>query len=273
VGSAARAAYFIRTFLQLETLMMRLKFAALSLLGTALTSPVWAQHADIAPRVENGKIVTDGWLDALSALETEVRVFGYDFQEDPLDPYFASDPGFNARPGSGLPAGSQLLFNIVSGARFGMSANLSYWDGLGAVAFGGVPGAESLALNLGAQTRIVDSSLGDVAGFSLGTIGGGGTIHRHLNSFLAGGPGGPADGIYLFAIELFTSDPSVGKSDPCFIVFNNGLGESAHDLAIAYVESHLVPEPPALVLAVFGGTLTMVLSWRRRRARRWQPLD
>src|SRR5688572_5748786 len=71
-----------------------------------------AQHADVSTRVSGGRIVTDAFDDSTGTLTPDARVFGYDFREDPLDPYFAGDPGFNAFAGSGLPSGSQLRFNV-----------------------------------------------------------------------------------------------------------------------------------------------------------------
>ena len=102
-----------------------------ALAALALPAAASAQHADISPRVQAGRIVADAFDDATGETTPDPRVFGYDFQEDPLDPYFAADPGFNARAGSGLPAGSQLGFGVPGGARFGLPANLSYWGGTG----------------------------------------------------------------------------------------------------------------------------------------------
>ena len=45
-------------------------------------------------------------------------------QQDPLDPYFTQDPGFNAPAASGLPPGSVLSYSILS--------SLTYWSGIGA---------------------------------------------------------------------------------------------------------------------------------------------
>ena len=63
-----------------------------------------AQHADIKPNLQGGRIVTDGWIDAFSQQIDGLQVFGLDFQEDPLDPFVINDPGFNtvgARPAPG----------------------------------------------------------------------------------------------------------------------------------------------------------------------------
>src|SRR4029453_1169041 len=122
---------------------------------TAFCSTAFGQHADVKPDVQNGRIITGAWVDTTSEFTPDVRVFGYDFQEDLLDPYFISDPGFNTAGPSGLPVGSTLTFNILNEAAFGLPGNLTYWNGVGSVVFSTVPNLETLRLNLGAQNRTV----------------------------------------------------------------------------------------------------------------------
>jgi hypothetical protein len=199
--------------------------------------------------VFDSRIVTDGWVDATSELIPGLRVFGYDFQEDPLDPYFASDPGFNTAGGSGLPAGSQLRFNILSGATFGLPANLNYWDGTDKdlalpgvqVQFGLVPNNESLRLSLASSSVVIGTELGELNGFSIQVVSVGGSVHSHVSSFLDQGSSPvPAEGVYLFPLELTSSDAAVQNSDPLFFVYNNGLSEEQHDWAIDWVETNLL---------------------------------
>jgi hypothetical protein len=245
-----------------------------------LSAPIFAraQHADVKPNVMDGRIVTDGWIDSSSTLIPGVRVFGYDFQEDPLDPYFASDPGFNTAGGSSLPAGSQLRFNILDAALFGLGSNLSYWNGAGAVSFGAPPTGETLRLNLGGQNRTAGAAPGEIAGFSLATAGANGSVHVHINSFLQGSDGNsdpsdgnnPADGLYLIPLELTSSDATIADSLPLFLLYNNGLDESVHDTAIEWVETNLVPipEPSTILLVVFGALSVFASRIVRRGVRR-----
>jgi hypothetical protein len=217
-------------------------------------------HFDVKPYVANGQIVTGGHDDAAGIDEPVVRVFGYDFGEDPADPFFAQDPGFNAPSGSGLPGGSQLRFDLLS--------SLFYWNGTGSPALTNAS-SESMTFSFGANTRNVTGSSGVQSGFSLQTVNADGSVHRHLNSFLNGSDGNalPASvdgveapaGIYVLAMELTSSDSTIASSEPFYVVFNNGLSESIHDEAIDYVASTLVPEP-----AMFAGMLSLTCIRRRR---------
>ena len=123
-------------------------------------------RGDRRPASLEGQVVADTFDHDAGAPTPNVRVFGYDFREDPLDPYLASDPGFNALPRSGLPAGSQLIFNIPDASRFALPGNLSYWNGSGDVSFASVPSGETLRFSLGAQSRTVGGNTGDISGFA-----------------------------------------------------------------------------------------------------------
>jgi hypothetical protein len=237
------------------------------LFGLVLPAAALAQHADVRPFVEGNRIHTAGYVDESSTVLPGMRVFGYDFGEDPDQPYFTQDPGFNASAGSGLPAGSQLLFNITGAASLGLPANLSYWDGAGGVAFNATPSGESLTLNFGIQNRVVDDSTAFVSGFSLQTVGATGTIHRHLSAFLNGGSGDPKAGIYLLSLELQSSDSSIATSQPFFLVYNNGLSEQTHDAAIAWVERNLLVPEPGTLLLVSVACICVVRTRRRGRCR------
>jgi hypothetical protein len=241
--------------------------------GVALCSTVFAQHADIKPDVENGRIITHAWVDATSELTPDVRVFGYDFQEDPLDPYFIGDPGINTAGPSGLPAGSVLSFNIADGASFGLPGNLTFWNGMGSVAFSTVPNLETLRLNLGAQNRTAGSATGEIGGYAIGTVSAGGSIHRHLGSYLQGADGNstpgdgnePTEGIYLIALELTSSDAGILDSQPVFALYNNGLTEEVHDIAIEWVETNLAPIPEPATWVLCGVAIAaLVTGWQRR---------
>jgi hypothetical protein len=204
-----------------------------------------AQHFDIQPKTVAGRIGTDAFDDSISATVAEdVRVFGYDFQEDPFDPYFINDPGFNALAGA-LPPGSSFGFNLLS--------DLLYWDGTGAVALGPVADGESLTLAFGSSSRTAATGTGGQAGFFFGgPVTASGSFHRHLSSTLDGGAGlaDPREGIYLVELELTSS--VLAPSASVWIVYNNGLSEELHDQAIDHVAAAVIPEPGTWLLGLWA---------------------
>ena len=109
------------------------------LLGSVLlhlidTSSVRADF-DVWPHLNAAgtRIVTNGTDDNDPGAGTPpLRVFTYDFDSNPIN-----DPGFNAFDGS-FPFPSRISVNILT--------SLQYWNGVGSVAFGGVPNGESLNL-------------------------------------------------------------------------------------------------------------------------------
>jgi hypothetical protein len=244
--------------------MKTFAWAFIGLLAT-FSATASAQHADIRPYVYNDRIHTAAFVDATSVELPNVRVFGYEFGEDADEPYFAQDPGFNAASGSGLPVGSQLLLNIVGADSLGLPANLSFWDGAGAVNFAPPPADESLTLNFGSQSCVADSSSGFVAGFNLQTVAASGAVHRHLNAFLNGGASEPPLGVYLLSLELASSADEIEESLPFYIVYNNGLSEDAHDMALGWVQDNLVVPEPSSTLLITVATLAIGGNCRRQR--------
>lgn len=227
-----------------------------------------AQHSDIWVRAEGGQLRT-GTFDFGSGtpIDGDLRVFGYDFGEDPDNPFFVQDPGF-ASGGNGI-AGDSRLANFRLG--YNVRAGLLYWDGTGSdvdgVSFGATPGGEILRLQVGALFNDVGSGTGFQTGLNLhNPVPSTGVVHRHLGAFLRGPDDStpPADGIYLLQLELTTDKPGIATSKPFWVVYNNGLDEEQHDLTIDWVQGNLVPEPEALsALTMAAGLLA-----RRRRSGR-----
>ncbi|MBO6513269.1 MAG: hypothetical protein JJ974_04815 [Phycisphaerales bacterium] len=175
------------------------------------------------------------------------RVFAADmFVSGPN--WFADEPGIFIEEAS-LPDNTQVGFTLTQ--------SLMYWDGTGAVSFSQASDAMTLAFGPASVSTSMDNS--PVAGFSINydadTVGG---FDEHMDYLLAGSA---ANGIYLLA-NTFSLSGAV-DSDVIFTLFNAGLDEDAHDLAIEYAENVLVPTPGAaslLALAGFGAVS------RRRRA-------
>src|SRR6476661_127353 len=124
-------------------------FLSLFLLGMVSTG---FGHEDVLPYGLGGKILTGGHDDVLGTNNITQRVFGYDFGEDPSDPYSIGDPGFNNGafaiglfPNDGLlPAGFTLGLNVLT--------NLQYWNGAGSVSFAPSAAGVDFGLTRGSNT-------------------------------------------------------------------------------------------------------------------------
>ncbi len=214
--------------------MLKKQVALMSLVAATLgVAPVHAgapkePHSDVWVVVEGGAIVTGSSINEV--FTPGVRVFEAELGE--VIPHFASEPGFNAPAGSGLPPGSTLSFNIVDALR--------RFDPIG-VDFDEVP-AETMTVSLGAASRTTPTTPGGfMAGFAFAAAGATGSVHQHLNFFL-----NPPQttGVFVLALELVSSSPMVGASEPFYIVFNEGASEAEHEAAAAAVEALLTPPCP-----------------------------
>jgi hypothetical protein len=238
---------------------MKISSWATALFAIVLPALAQAEHFDAQPKNVGGKLAFDAWNDAANAVEdTDVRVFGYDFQEDLGDPYFISDPGFNALAGA-LTPGSTFGTQSILG-------DLLYWNGAGSVAFGAVPDDEALQLSFGSNSRTISSASGVQAGFNFGgPVTGDGSYHKHLNATLLGGTGvtTPTGGIYLIGLTMVNS--ALTTADPIWIVYNNGLEEGMHDLAIDWVQANLVAVPEPLTITLTWISVLGMVSVLRRR--------
>lgn len=240
-------------------------FASALLLSAAV--PALAEevhdHYDIAPYLVEGNLLTGGLDHEGNAYGPTITVYGYEFGEDPDDPYNAIDPGISQAAGLGnLPAGAAVSYNILS--------SLLYWDGAGDVGFD-APTEAYIDLLVGSQSRTIDGDSGAQAGAFIQTVASSGDpLHKHFVTSLYAAPGAgnipgigdpgyvaPPTGIYAFGMELVLNDGGTAyTSNPFWLVFNNGLDEHAHHEAM----EALVPEP-ATMLMVPG----LILGLCRRR--------
>lgn len=235
-------------------------------------------HADFDVRPYNGagQIVTGGWDDGTEEFVPIETSFGYAFGDDPADPFFTQDPGFNAAAGSGLTPGSTMAFDILGpGSGSILPFDLNYWDGTGTVSWGSVPAGEKLNYSLGSHSLTFGSSSTSVIpGFNLQTLTSLGAMHQHLGATLLGsdgnsvpagsGPWGAGDGVEptpgIYALSLHLRNGSQANSSPIYILYDNGVGDQALAAAVASV-----PEPSSVVLLGIGGALGLAAFKRSRR--------
>jgi len=228
------------------------RFVLTSIVAAALpASAANAQYFDVSPFLEQGQLLTGGHDHAGGSYPPPIRIYGYQFADDPLDPYYPTDPGVNQASGVGhLPAGLPLRYSILS--------RLHDWDGSGSPALGAPTGCVCLTLTMGASTRTLDPASAPQAGSLIQPVASDRSAHRHFVASLFAGPESsnvPADpaclqpplGIYASSLDLNLADAdTIHTSDPSRVLFNNGLSEEDHDALMHHIASSAIPEPGAL---------------------------
>lgn len=236
-------------------------------------------HDDVVPYSDLTKLLVGGHSDLGNTTSVVQAVFGYDFGEDPLDPWVIGDPGFNNSVaftgsfanGGALPATGNLTLSVFGGSY----GSLHYWNGVGSPAFTPVTGGTEIILDSGTPFLRIGGSTTS-GSLSIGSVSSG-RIHKHIDSLIgSGGSGaafdtaGAADGFYAFGATLSVPGSGLLASDPIYMVYNVGMSEALHDEAIGFYNVQVVPEPSSLALAGIGavGAGLAALRARRRRARR-----
>ena len=215
--------------------------ASFSIIAMALPAFGQFEGDDIGPRNSSGKLVTDVVSHNTGTTQSDVRAFGFRFQQRANDPFFTDLPGFNAPSGSGIPSGS-MTFTVLS--------SLGYWDGAGPFASQQVPSGETLRLNRGASNRVVGASTGQLSALSLGNVASNGSIHVHVNAFLQGSDGNsvpadglpnaqpprPADGIEaaagVYVTSIRISHSTVLATEPLYLIYGNHVDTARLNRAI-----------------------------------------
>lgn len=214
-----------------------------------LASSAQAHEGDYGLAIIDGQVAV-GLGDHDSGMITDFgeRVFGAEMDISGPN-WFGDEPGIFIEEGS-LPDNTQVSFTLTGA--------LLYWDGTGPVSFS--QAANAMSLTFGPASVSTDQGGADVAGFSINfdadAVGG---FDEHFDYTIdASAP----MGVYVLANTFSLS--GAADSEVIYTVFNAGLDEDAHDAAIKYVESVLVPAPGALSLMGLAG-LGLGAGARRRR--------
>ncbi|MEM9414420.1 MAG: PEP-CTERM sorting domain-containing protein [Planctomycetota bacterium] len=243
--------------------------------SAAIGSNAVAQHADGLLAVDpSGNLVTGQYdFEDGTVLNVETQIYEGEF-EGPFSGVWTTDePGFNALAGNtGLPAGYTTLPGSTSvtfdanAITIGTdTANLWHWDGTGAVSFSAVAAPTVLEISKSPTavfSTILDGSASGVAGFEIETTSADGFLHKHLDfSVYNTDDSAPATGFYLWSLTI-NAGPGL-QTNPLYFVHGLGIdNEDAHEAAIAYVQSDVVPEPGSALALLAGAGL---LAARRRR--------
>jgi len=230
----------------------------------SLSTLASAQHADLLLIQDDAGNLLTGQYDFNSGqiLNTNTRVY-----EGEFDLFGTSDePGFNALSQSNIPTGFQALagntalnFDAHSFTIGTTTANLYHWDGTGQVNF--TAANNSLTISKAPShifSSLLDATDTDVAGFDIGTTTADGFLHKHID-FALSDISTNANGFYLWSFDL-----TVGglAADPIFFVHGFGIhNEPAHEAAVDWVNTNIVPAPSTLALLLGLPALTS----RRRR--------
>jgi hypothetical protein len=242
---------------RLRTMLLAACAVLSGLAGPGITR---AQHLGVLVQQVDGQLVTgkadfDHYLFNLGQ-----RVYSREFDSD----YAIYLPGFAAM-GSGspyLPAGSQALpgdtsleWDFLPMTVEDVSRNLFYWDGSDTdgvpgltpddVAFGSLPGPGYLVSlwDKSSTKHSVDGTDSLVPGGVIDETDTDGSLHAHRYYTLEDGDGNsgtlPADGIYLFAMQLRMA--GLDTSDPIYMVFGTpgSSVEALDDAAVLWVEDNV----------------------------------
>ncbi len=230
--------------------------------GLAGSGIARAQHLGVLVQQTDGVLVTGQADFDHYQFTLGQRVYSNEFDSD----YAIYLPGFAsmASGSSFLPAGSQALpgttdleWDFLPMAVDDMSQNLFYWDGSDTdgvagltpddVAFGPLPGPDYLVSlwDKSSTEYSVDGADVPVPGGVIDETDTDGSLHAHRYYTLEGSVT-PADGIYLFALQLRMA--GLESSDPIYMVFGTpGSSVAAlDDAAVPWVEDHvdLLIAPP-----------------------------
>ncbi|MBX3387055.1 MAG: PEP-CTERM sorting domain-containing protein [Phycisphaeraceae bacterium] len=233
--------------------LSQFRFVPLALAGATVGlvgSSALADGSDVGLIAQGGRLVTVEAIGEppMQTFGGPLRVFGVELEFDAIEMLVGVDePGFATQDAAVL--GQSIGFTFTRALR--------QWNvGLGLfepTTFTMTAGRVDLGLaNVTTPTTDVPTPLSTIPVFP-------DDIHYFWS--LDGATDTTGEGIYL--VEGYFTNPGGQLLDslPVWFVFNYGLDEDEHDLAIDWVADNLVPAPGAVALLAMGG----LASLRRRR--------
>ena len=214
-----------------------MKLVINSFLTIAYTSPLstagGVHNADFIPAVQDGKIV-------VGAVDPDTNEVVYPSQINSAIfgtegfPNFTNNPGFNSELGALIP-GMTIGFNILQAPRV--------WDDV-SDDFETIA-SEQLIVRAAGQNIPAPSTDIVVPGIIFGqaSLDASASFHHHMQYLLNGGFPPMVDGVWMLQIELWSENGSIENSDPLYIVFGQGDGETQMNDAIAWIEDNLIGSP------------------------------
>lgn len=201
-------------------------------------------HSDIFIDYESGEIAVN--------FGPEGRVFEGDFGDFGGGPYETDDPGYNVEPGDSLAPDDIIGFNVLG--------PLLYHNGTDfAVTSATVTFEDATAVEVPITSATVSGS-----GW-IGQADSSGGLHEHLDMWINNTAPVGAYGVLLSLSSYdsgFQPRLDIADSDSFYIVFNNGLDETAFEDAVGNFAT-LIPEPASIALLAGGG---LMLALRRYKA-------
>ena len=192
--------------------------------ATWIATAVYAQHVgDIVP-VRNGAVIETHEYTTTGGTQAR-RIFLGNFADTGVD-HFTSNPGYDSAAG-----------NFATGTRLGMNAlaGLKQWNGSEFVL------ATGLRMNIRYLTLQFDIRASAINGFDLQVQSNGG-FHKHMNMTVAADTAELATtGAYLIEMELYSTGSTASRSEPFWIVFNDGLASADFDPAYEWAQANLIP--------------------------------
>ncbi|MEM1099335.1 MAG: hypothetical protein AAGH92_11170 [Planctomycetota bacterium] len=189
------------------------------------------------------------------------------------EPGLATDGSLPSPPdpdGINFPFPADTALTAQSSLLPVLGTNAAYWDGTGTPSFGALPSGQFLIVEspFVAPGLVEEIELDGSATAPTGTLApwvsdSNGTEHDHFE-FLHSAADADADaGIYLFALDYATDDPSVAGTTLTYLlgyggpegspIYDDATLEGLLEDAEEYVENNIVPEPAAATLLALGG--------------------